>query len=155
MFVYLSSDALAKPRLLFAFAGDRLAPDWIAAVGARTHAPYAAVLVHLGITFVLAAVGGFTELVVLSSLVVTIVYMIACASAVVLQYRGVEMAGPPLRVPALWLAAAIGFAGMAYLLSNAKPVEIAGGVGLALAIAAWYAAARALGRRSGATPTAP
>ena len=149
MFGYLASDALSTPRLLFAFARDRLAPAGLGAVWRRTHAPYTAILIHLGLAFALAASGGFTELVVLSSLVVTIVYLIACAAAVALQYKGVELAGPPLRVPGIWIAAIIGFAGMAYLLANAKPVEIAGGVGAAVAVAAWYAAARVLSRRSG------
>jgi APA family basic amino acid/polyamine antiporter len=155
MFGYLASDALATPRLLFAFARDRLAPPWLASVGPRTRAPYAAVLAHLGLAFALAAVGGFTELVVLSSLVVTLVYLIACAAAVVLQHRGVETAGPPLRVPGLWAAALVGAAGMAFLLSNARPVEIAGGLAITGAIAAWYGAARALGKRSAMAPTAP
>jgi hypothetical protein len=63
---------------------------------------------------------------VLSSLAAIGVYALACAAALVLHRRGVAMAGTPLRLRGLPVAAALGLAGMAGLVLSAQWTEMAG-----------------------------
>ena len=139
---YLAGDALSSPRLLFAFARDGLAPRALQSVAPRTGAPVTAVLTHAALVGATALSGGFEPLVILAALAVVPVYAIGCAAAVVLQRRDVETAGEPLRVPGLWAAAAVGLAGMAWLLTNGKPVELLGLAAVMVAAGAIYAVAR-------------
>ena len=111
----------------------------------RTGAPALAIVTHVTIAAALALTGGFVELATLAALAVAGVYVIGCVAAVVLQRRGTARAGPPLRVPALWIPAAVGVLGMLWLGANASLAELAGlgaSVGVAAAV---YAVRRRMG----------
>ena len=149
MLGYLASDALSAPRLLFAFARDGLLPRRIAALHPKSRAPAAAIVLHAALAAVLAISGGFTELAVLSSLTTVVVYAIGCAAAVRLQRRDVALAGPPLVVRGLIVAAALGVLSMVWIAINAAPAEALGCVAAVLIAAGWYMLARRVGR---ATP---
>ena len=146
MLGYLASDALAAPRLLFAFGRQGLLPSAVGALQSRTRAPYVAILLHTGLAAVLAISGGFTELVILSSLATVIVYAVCCAAAVRLQSRGVALAGPPLRVHGLTIAAAVGILAMIWIALNAAPAEAVGCFAAVAGSAIWYVIARRIGR---------
>ena len=142
MLGYLASDTLSAPRVLFAFARDGFLPGRVAALHPRSHAPYAAILLHAGVAFVLAVSGSFVELAVLSSLATVLVYIVGCAAAVRLQHRATALAGPPLQVRGLAAAAAAGVLAMAWIAVHAAPAEALGcGAAVALAVL-WYAVAR-------------
>ncbi len=146
MLGYLASDTLSAPRVLFAFARDGFLPGRVAALHPRSHAPYAAILLHAGVAFVLAVSGSFVELAVLSSLATVLVYIVGCAAAVRLQHRATALSGPPLQVRGLALAAAVGVLAMAWIAVHAAPAEALGcGAAVALAVL-WYAIARGRGR---------
>lgn len=142
MLGYLAGDMLSAPRLLFAFARDGLAPRALAKLSPRTAAPTYAILAHMLVALVLAVSGGFVELIVLAALASAGVYVVGCAAAVALQHRNVAEAGPPLRVPGLWIAALVGIGGMAWLALNAKPTELEGLAVTLVASAAVYLVAR-------------
>ncbi len=126
MLAWLGSDVLGTSRMLFAFSRDGMLPAWLGRVHARSLVPANAVLAYAAAACVLAVTGSFLELIVLSSLAAIGVYALACAAALVLHRRGVAMAGTPLRVRGLPVAAALGLAGMAGLVLSAQWTEMAG-----------------------------
>ena len=142
MLGYLASDTLSAPRILFAFAKDGFLPRRVAALHARSRAPYVAILVHAAIAFALAVSGSFVELAVLSSLATVIVYIIGCAAAVRLQRSGTRLAGPPLQVRGLSIAAGVGLVFMAWIAVHAALTEALGCLGAIMVATAWYAVAR-------------
>ena len=130
MLAWMASDLLGTSRMVFALSRDGRLPAWLGVVHARTHVPARAVLVYAAASFVLALTGSFIELVVLSSLAAVAVYMLACVAAVVLRRRRVALAGQPLEVPGLKLAAGVGLAGMAAMVASARWQEVLGLAGL-------------------------
>ena len=144
MLGYLASDALSAPRLLYTFARQGLLPRGLGAVSGTTRAPYPAILLHAGLAALLALSGSFAELATLSSLTTVVVYMAGCLAAVMLQRRQVALAGPPLKLKGLIVAAAIGIAGMVWIAIHASVWEALGLVGTLAASIGWYAAARRL-----------
>jgi amino acid transporter len=139
---YLAGNALSAPRILFAAARDGFLPTWLAAIHKRTHAPAAAIIVHLGIAAVLALTGTFIELAVLSTLATVGIYILGCAATLQLRRRGIATAGAPLRFRATVPAAFIGIAGMMWVALQATPGEaIAVAIALAL-IGALYLGVR-------------
>ncbi len=149
MLGYLASDALSAPRTLMAFGREGVLPAVFGRVSARTGAPTAAILAHVGVAATLALTGGFVELATLASLASVGTYLIGCAAAVVLQRRGVARAGAPLRVPGLELAAAVAGAAMLWLLLNARPGEVVGLLAvLAVSVALYFTRVRPRARRA-------
>ena len=147
MLGYLASDTLSAPRVLFAFASDGFLPRGIAALHPRTRAPYVAIGLHAAIAALLAISGSFVELAVLSSLATVLVYVAGCAAAVRLQHRDIALAGSPLRIKGLSVAAVVGVLAMGWIAAHAALAE-AVGCGAAVVLSAlWYAVARGRGRR--------
>ncbi len=142
MLGYLASDTLSAPRVLFAFAQDGFLPGRIAALHPRSRAPYVAILLHAGVALALAVSGSFVELAVLSSLAVVLVYIAGCAAAVRLQHRSTALAGPPLRVRGLTLAAGVGVLAMAWIAVHAALAEALGCAAAVAMAVVWYAVAR-------------
>jgi len=139
---YLAGNALSAPRLLFATARDGFLPSLLASVQPRTHAPAAAIIVHLAIAAALALTGTFIELAVLSTLAGVGIYILGCAAAVVLRRRAVATVGEPLQFRVTVPAAFIGIASMLWAGAQATASEaISIAVALA-AIAALYLAVR-------------
>ncbi len=130
MLAWMASDLLGTSRMIFALSRDGRLPAWLGAVHPRTHVPARAVLAYAAVAAVLALTGSFIELVVLSSLAAVAVYVLACLAAVVLRRRRVALAGPPMQVPGLTLAAGVGLAGMAAMVAAARWQEVAGLAGL-------------------------
>ena len=139
---YLAGNALSAPRLLFAAARDGFLPAWLAAIHKRTHAPAAAIVVHLGIAAGLALSGTFIELAILSTLATVGIYILGCAATIELRRRGIATAGEPLRFRATVPAALIGIVSMTWVAAQATAGEaIAVGIALAL-IGALYLGVR-------------
>ncbi len=144
MLGYLASDTLSAPRMLFAFAVDGFLPRRIAALHRRTRAPYVAIGLHAGLAALLAISGSFVELAIMSSLATVLVYVAGCAAAVWLQHRNVALAGAPLRVSGLSVAAVIGIVAMAWIAAHAAATEAVGCAAAILLSGVWYAAAKRL-----------
>lgn len=125
MALWLASDALSSPRTLFALARDGLLPPVLGRLHPRTRAPAAAILVHVAIAAALALTGGFTSLAIISTLVIVGVYVLGCIAAVVLRRRRAALAGPPVVIAGMPVAAALGVAAMAWLSTQATPREAA------------------------------
>jgi amino acid transporter len=137
---YLAGNALSAPRLLFAAARDGFLPSMLAAIYPRTHAPAAAIIVHLVIAASLALTGTFIELAVLSTLATVGIYVLGCAAAVVLRRRRVATVGEPLQFRATVPAAFIGIASMLWVAAQATASEaISVAVALAVIVALYLA----------------
>ena len=141
MLGYLAGDTLSAPRVLFAFGRDGFLPGWVAALHPRTHAPYASILLHVGLGALLAISGSFAELAVLSALATVGVYIVSCVAAVVLQRRDVARAGAPLNFAALPAAAAVGVLGMVWIGVHASGREALGCAATMVISTLWYIAA--------------
>ncbi|WP_420142787.1 APC family permease [Sphingomonas sp.] len=141
-FVWIGSDVLGAPRVLFAFARDGMLPAWLGAAHPRFATPHIAIWVHSAIAFALAATGTFTRLAILSTLATAGLYFLACAAALVLRRRGVAILGTPLSFRILPLAAGMGMASMVVLVAIARIDEILAFVGLTFASLALYAVMR-------------
>ena len=139
---YLTSDTLAAPRFLYAMASDGFLPKGLAAVGARTHTPYAAIITHGVLTAGLALTGTFEALVALSTLVVIIPYIIGSVAAVVLQRRGVAEEGKPLNLPFTPVAAVVGIIFMGWVATHASLTEAIETAAAVVVTTAIYAVSR-------------
>ena len=133
MLGYLAGDAMSSPRSLFAFARDGFLPAAIGRIHPRSHAPWVAVAVHCSVAAGLALSGSFAALVIVSTLVVVVVYVIGCAAALRLRARGVERAGPVTAIPGLTVAAVCAFAAMAWVALQSTAAE-ASGIAVLIAI---------------------
>jgi len=137
---YLAGNALSAPRLLFAAARDGFLPSWLAAIHPRTHAPTAAIIVHLAIAAALALTGTFIELAILSTLATVGIYVLGCAASVALHRRGVATVGEPLRFRATVPAASIGIVSMLWVAAQATANEaISIAIALTLIVALYLA----------------
>jgi len=130
MLIWLGSDFLGAPRVLFAFARDGMLPPLLGRVHPRWKTPYVGILVHFLIASGLALSGTFEHLAILSTLAIAPLYASACAAAVVLRRRGVATLGRPLAVPGLLPIAAVGILSMAVLLTQGEWKEIVALVGV-------------------------
>lgn len=138
MFGGLSSDLLASPRQLFAFARDGFLPRALGRVHPRSRAPHVAIGAYAGVAALLALTGSFAELAVLAALASAAVYVAGCAAAWRLARRGVALAGPPLAFPLLPLVAAFAIGAMLTVIALAARQELIGLGVLLLASALVY-----------------
>jgi amino acid transporter len=141
-FVWIGSDILGAPRVLFAFARDGMLPAALGAAHPRFSTPHVAIWVHSAIAAGLAVSGTFTQLAILSTLATAGLYFLACAAALVLRRRNVAILGQPLVFAILPAAAWLGMLSMIVLIAIAQPAEIAGFVAVTLGSIALYAAMR-------------
>jgi amino acid transporter len=123
---WVSSDLLASPRILFAFARDGLLPGVVGRVHPRTHAPYVAIPCYATVALVLALTGSFAELAVLATLGAAVLYGVGSAAAWQLARRGVAQAGAPLNFRWLGGAMAVATITMLVFIALASRAEILG-----------------------------
>ncbi|WP_420138025.1 APC family permease [Sphingomonas sp.] len=124
MVIWLGSDFLGAPRVLFAFARDGLLPAALGKVHPRWRTPHWAILVHFLFAVALALTGTFEQLAILSTLAIAPLYFLACASAVILRSRGIATLGKPLSLPGIPVIAGFGMLCMAIMVALADWNEI-------------------------------
>jgi amino acid transporter len=124
MLIWLGSDLLGAPRVLFAFARDGLLPSPLGKVHARFRTPHVAILVHFALGAGLAITGTFEKLAILSTLAIAPLYASVCASAVKLRHRKVAIMGQPLILPGLPLIAGFAILSTVVLVALADWSEI-------------------------------
>ena len=132
-FAWIGSDLFGAPRVLFAFARDRLLPAPLARVSSGTRTPHVAILAHGACAAGLAISGTFEPLAVLSTLATAGLYFLSCGAAWRLARRGVALFGTPLAFRLLPLAAILGMASMVALVLLARTSEMLGLAGVVAA----------------------
>jgi amino acid transporter len=130
MLFWLGSDLLGAPRILFAFARDRILPAPLGSLHPKWRTPHWAILLHAAMAALLALSGTYEALAVLSAQAIAPLYASVCAAAIVLQRRQVAILGKPLSLPLLPVSAFVGIASMAILLAVAEWAEIGAVVGV-------------------------
>lgn len=148
MLCWLASDLLGAPRVLFAFARDRLLPAPLGRVHPRHATPHVAIWLHAGLAIVLAVTGEFEPLAILAALATAGLYLMGSAAAWALRHRGVAIHGTPLALPGLPLIAIVGIASMMAVIALAKPAEIIALIGVSAASASLYVVTTAVQRRA-------
>ena len=132
MFVWIGSNTLGTPRMLFAFARDGLLPRALGSVHPRSHAPAAAILCYATIVAGFALSGTFADLAAQAALATAAYYILGCAAVWRMARRGIAAMGPPLNFRWLGVAACVGIASMIFMIALASAAEI---IGLAAIIA--------------------
>ena len=135
---WIASDLFGAPRVLFAFARDRLLPRSLARLHRRTHTPHIAIIVHAALAAAFAITGTFERLAILSTLATAGLYFMSCAAAWRLARSGMALFGRPLGLRALPIAAVAGMASMIVLVLLAQWSEIVGLAVVIVASAAFY-----------------
>jgi len=138
MLGYLASDTMCSPRIIFAAARDGFLPAVFGRVDPRHRIPRNAVVTHVAIAATLALTGSFQSLVVASTLITLLVYVIGCAAALRLRARNVELAGPVKRLPGLVPAACLAFAAAAWLAAQSTRAEAVAITGLIALVSLLY-----------------
>lgn len=80
MFGHIGGMTLSMPRMIYAFSRDGYLPRALGAVNARSLAPTAAIILHVLLTFALAATGSFEKLAILANVSALALYL-GCALA--------------------------------------------------------------------------
>ena len=115
---FLQNDLLSTSRLLYALGRDGYLPSPLARVTTSHRVPLFALLVYAVIAGVLAILGDFAGLVLLSGGAVCLVYLGVCAAAWRLQRRDVRGEGRPFMLRGGPLIPLIGCAGLALVLAT-------------------------------------
>jgi amino acid transporter len=139
--IWLGSDLLGAPRMLFAFARDGFLPAALGRVSSRK-VPANAIVVHALIAVALAVTGTFEELVVLSSLAGCALYIGGCLAAWRLRRRDIALAGTPVRLPLLGFWVMLGVGAMAACIALGSWAEIGGLAAVIVGSVLLYAVAR-------------
>jgi amino acid transporter len=139
--IWLGSDLLGAPRMLFAFARDGFLPAALGRVSSRK-VPANAIVVHALIAVGLAVTGTFEELVVLSSLAGCALYIGGCLAAWRLRRRDIALAGTPVRLPFLGFWVVLGVGAMAVCIALGSWAEIGGLAAVIVGSVLLYAVAR-------------
>jgi len=147
----LNGLVLAAPRLLYAMAEQRQLPSLFARTHARFHTPHWSILLTAACMLALALAGSFLTAVALSTITRLLAYAATCLAVPVLRRRNgaAGAAAATFRVPGGGAVVVTALAVIAWLVANARPVElrnvaIAMLVGAVLMVVSAFATRRAL-----------
>lgn len=125
MFGNVSGMTLAMPRLLFAFAEDRILPRQLASIHPRYRTPWIAIVVQAVIVCIFAISSGYERLAVIANLAALLLYLGCVVAAWELRRRDVRSAEgkTPLRLPLGPLVHLLAAASIVFMLSSIKRIE--------------------------------
>jgi amino acid transporter len=143
MLGYLSADALATPRMLYAFGRDGIGPSGLAAVHQKFRTPYVAILVNQAVCAFLALTGSFRSLLILANLGTLIVYFGIAMASFQLDRRDVQAGGPPFKLPGGPVVPILACLVILWLATNAAAADAlaAGAMAVVAALLFWVNAA--------------
>lgn len=135
--IWIGSDLLGAPRVLFAFARDGILPRGMGRLSAR-QVPANAIIIHALIAIALAVSGTFEQLAVLSALAGCALYVGGCLAAWRLRVRRVALVGEAVRMPGLGLWVILGAGSMTACIALGSWAEIAALIAaIAVSAALW------------------
>jgi amino acid transporter len=120
----VSGDVMASPRVLFAGANDGIFPKFLGRVHPRFATPYLAVITYAGLIFIFSVSGGFSQLAILASSAILLIYLSVILST--LKLRGTPAGDnvKTFRVPGGWIIPLIGIAAIVWLLTSLSKWEL-------------------------------
>jgi APA family basic amino acid/polyamine antiporter len=148
MLGYLCADALATPRMLYAFGRDEIGPSGLSAVHPSFRTPYVAIIANQAISAVLALTGSFRSLLILANLGALIVYFGVALASIELDRRDVRADGPPFRLPGGPLVPILACVVVLWLASNAALADALAAGAMVLAAGVIFGLNRAFRRRA-------
>jgi amino acid transporter len=113
---YLAGQFVNVPRLTFAFAEQRDFPKFFAAVHKRFRTPHVSIFIYTALVWVLAIYGSFIWNAILSAVARLFTYGVVCAA--LLRLRRTQPGAASFRLPAGWLAAFLGMAFCALMVTQ-------------------------------------
>lgn len=117
MIGYLSSSILSMPRILFRAAKDNVLPiKALVKIHPKYNTPYVSIITFASGGFLLASIGGFEQLAIISSSTVLLIYLGVSLS--VLKLRRTENGTDGFKVPGGYLIPVLSSSIIIYLLSN-------------------------------------
>jgi len=116
-------DVLATPRLLFAGAIDGLFPRFLAKVHPKFATPYWAVIIYAGLIFISTLAGGFSELAVMASGALLIIYLSVILAMLKFRIKKTQETAKTFKAPGGLFIPAIAIAAIIWLLVSLKYVE--------------------------------
>jgi len=123
----LSSEILSVPRVLFRAAKDDVLPlKSLAKIHRRFSTPYIAIIAYTGIGFLLATLGGFAQLAVISSSSILLVYLGVILSVIKSRREAGKQTKNEFRIPGGYLVPILSIFIIVWLLSNLEPKEVIG-----------------------------
>lgn len=99
MFGFLQGDLVGSSRLLYALARDGYLPSILSHVTERRRVPLPALIAHATVVALVATLGTFKSLLLVSGGAMAIVYIACCAAAWRLQNQDTREAGVPFVLP--------------------------------------------------------
>lgn len=136
------SDALSTPRALFGLARDRMLPTWLGRVDPASHVPARAIGVHLALAALLAIGGSYRALALIAALVLALLFIGGCAASLRLRARGVALAGPPLALPGLHVAALVAIGAMLWAFTQGTREQMLWLLALIGGLSLWFVIGR-------------
>lgn len=130
----LSSEVLSMPRVLFRASKDNVLPlRPLSKIHDRYSTPYIAIITYATIGFLLASLGGFEQLAVISSASILLVYLGVSLSVIKSRRKSGKSTKPEFQIPGGYLVPILSIIIIVWLLSNLEPKEVIGfGVYIAL-----------------------
>ncbi len=121
----VSGMVLTMPRLLFAFAEDRILPRQLASVHPRYRTPAVAIVVQSIVVVLLAITSTFERLLVMANLAALLLYLGCIAAAWELRRRGIraDEGKTPMRLPFGPLVHVLAAATIIFMLTSITPIE--------------------------------
>ena len=127
-----SGDILCIPRILFAGARDGIMPKVLAKVHPKYFTPYIAIAAYAFLGFLMATFGGFTQLVILSSASLLLIYLGIVLATLKLRKTSQQNNQKTFRVPGGPIIPLLAIAVSIWLLSSLSKAEF---IGIAIFIA--------------------
>jgi APA family basic amino acid/polyamine antiporter len=127
-----SGDVLCIPRILFAGARDGLMPKALAKVHSKYFTPYVAIAVYTSLGFLMATFGGFTQLVILASASLLLIYLGIVLATLKLRKTNQQDNKKTFRVPGGPVIPLLAIGVSIWLLSSLSKAEF---IGIAIFIA--------------------
>ncbi|MBV9961162.1 MAG: amino acid permease [Parafilimonas sp.] len=127
-----SGDILCIPRILFAGARDGIMPKVLAKVHPKYFTPYVAIAAYAFLGFLMATFGGFTQLVILSSASLLLIYLGIVLATLKLRKTSQQNNQKTFRVPGGPIIPLLAIAVSIWLLSSLSKAEF---IGIAIFIA--------------------
>ncbi|EOZ96617.1 amino acid transporter [Indibacter alkaliphilus LW1] len=138
MFGMISGSVLNTPRVIFRLSRDNMIPiSRLASIHHQFKTPYLAILIYAGIGFILACVGGFRTLAVISSAMALLLYFGVSLSVIGLR-RKKYLDNGGFKIPFGYTVPILSAGIILFFLSNLTEFEIRGMLTLIAVLTAFY-----------------
>lgn len=138
IFGNISGEILAIPRVLFAGARDKILPGMLAKVHPKFQTPHIAIAVYSALGFLFAVLGGFKQLIILSSAATLLIYLGVVLAAMKLKLKGSDASGKTFSIPGGITIPLLATVIILWLLSNLSREEMTGTAVFIAALAAVF-----------------